>query len=179
MDAILNTLKQFRLESYCNQLVQLGVKDSRDFLDSVTDEDLDNMGFSRVEKNRFSAMKNFLQRAPEQQVQTVTPVHKSLKSFCLQYTYPKCAQPKQITDMDPAKTTVEDLMMRICHLESVGNSKGVCLYTIDGMPLTDDPFFNTWSLKDRHIENGAVIYAMFTPRENLKAVSSNTKARGC
>ncbi|KAK1878612.1 putative bifunctional E2/E3 enzyme R795 [Dissostichus eleginoides] len=44
MDAILNTLKQFRLESYCNQLVQLGVKETRDFLDSVTDEDLDNMG---------------------------------------------------------------------------------------------------------------------------------------
>ncbi|KAK5860154.1 hypothetical protein PBY51_021651 [Eleginops maclovinus] len=169
MDAILNTLKQFRLESYCDQLVQLGVKDRRDFLDSVTDEDLDTMGFSRVEKNRFSAMKSFLQRAPEQQqVQTVTPVHKSLKSFCLQYTYPKCAQPKKITDMDPAKNTVEDLMLRICHLESIGNSKGVCLYTIDGMPLTDDPFFNTWSLKDRHIENGAVIYAIFTPRENLK-----------
>ncbi|XP_034089727.1 uncharacterized protein LOC117557863 [Gymnodraco acuticeps] len=175
MDAILNTLKQFRLESYCNQLVQLGVKDSRDFLDSVTDEDLDNMGFSRVEKNRFSAMTNFLQRAPEQQVQTVTPVHKSLKSFSLQYTYPKCAQPKQITDMDRAKNTVEDLMMRICHLESVGNSKGVCLYTIDGMPLTDDPFFNTWSLKDRHIENGAVIYAIFTPRENLKQFPQTPK----
>lgn len=47
------------------------------------------------------------------------------------------------TDMDPAQNTVEDLMLRIGHLETVGNSKGVCLYTIDGMPLTDDPFFNT------------------------------------
>ncbi|KAF3858102.1 hypothetical protein F7725_011303 [Dissostichus mawsoni] len=169
MDAILDTLKQFRLESYCNQLLQLGVKDSRDFLDSVTDEDLDNM-------------------APEQQVQTVTPVHKSLKSFCLQYTYPKCATKTNnrcghsenignfdLTDMDPAKNTVEDLMLRICHLESVGNSKGVCLYTIDGMPLTDDPFFNTWFLKDRHIENGAVIYAIFTPRENLKQFPQTPK----
>ena len=45
--------------------------------------------------------------------------------------------------MDPAQNTVEDLMLRIGHLETVGNSKGVCLYTIDGMPLTDDPFFNT------------------------------------
>ena len=45
--------------------------------------------------------------------------------------------------MDPAQNTVDDLMLRICHIENVGNSKGVCLYTVDGMPLTDDPFFNT------------------------------------
>ena len=45
--------------------------------------------------------------------------------------------------MDPAQNTVDDLMLRICHLENVGNSKGVCLYTVDGMPLTDDPYFNT------------------------------------
>jgi hypothetical protein len=45
--------------------------------------------------------------------------------------------------MDPAQNTVEDLMLRICHLENVGNSKGVCLYTVDGMPLTNDPFLNT------------------------------------
>ncbi|KAM9349900.1 uncharacterized protein ABDE67_009615 [Symphorus nematophorus] len=36
------------------------------------------------------------------------------------------------------------------------------------MPLTDDPFFNTWSLKDRQIQSGDVIYAIFTPKENLK-----------
>ncbi|XP_029309683.1 uncharacterized protein LOC115022742 [Cottoperca gobio] len=170
MDAIFNTLQQFRLESYYKQFVQFGVKDARDFLDSVTDEDLDNIGLSHVEKNRFSAMKSFIQRlrAPEHPVQTVTPVQKSLEPFFLQYTYPKCLQPKQITDMNPAVDTVEDLMLRIGHLESVGNSKGVCLYTVDGMPLTDDPFFNTWSLKDRHIENGADIYAIFTPKENLK-----------
>ncbi|KAA8589935.1 hypothetical protein FQN60_013300 [Etheostoma spectabile] len=71
--------------------------------------------------------------------------------------------------MDPAQNTVEDLMLRICHMERVNQSKGVCLYTVDGMPLTDDPFFNTWSLKDRHIENKDVIYAIFTPKENLKA----------
>lgn len=47
------------------------------------------------------------------------------------------------TDMDPEQNTVEDLMLRICHLENVGNIRGVCLYTDDGMPLTDDPFFNT------------------------------------
>lgn len=45
--------------------------------------------------------------------------------------------------MDPAQNTIEDLMLRICHLESVDRSIGVCLYTVDGMPLTDDPFFNT------------------------------------
>ncbi|XP_059200814.1 uncharacterized protein LOC131980577 [Centropristis striata] len=170
MDVIFNTLEQYRLEFYHNQFVQLGVKDERDFLDGITDEDLNNIGLSHVEKNRYSAMKNFIQtrKTPERQLRTVAPVQKSLKSFCLQYTFPKCPQPKYINDMDPAINTVEDLMLRIGHLESIGNSKGVCLFTIDGMPLTDDPFFNTWSLKDRHIENGSVIYVIFTPKENLK-----------
>ncbi|XP_044074806.1 uncharacterized protein LOC122886540 [Siniperca chuatsi] len=181
MGAIFNILEQFRLESYYNQFFQLGVKDERDFLDGITDEDLNNIGLSHVEKNRFSAMKNFIQRlrAPERQVQAVTPVQKSLEPFCLQYTYPKCPQPKQIKDMDPAQNTVEDLMLRIGHLESVGNSNGVCLYTVDGMPLTDDPFFNTWSLKDRHIESGAVIYAIFTPKENLKQAPQVPKREVC
>ncbi|XP_074544926.1 uncharacterized protein LOC141804413 isoform X2 [Halichoeres trimaculatus] len=170
MGAIFNMLEQFRLETYYNQFFQLGIKDERDFLDSVTDEDLNNMGLSHVEKNRFSAMKNFIQRlrAPERQVQSVAPVQKSLELFSIKYTYPKCPQLKTIKDMDQVQNTMEDLMLRIGHLESVGNTRGVCLYTINGMPLTDDPFFNTWSLKDRHIENGAVIYAIFTPKENLR-----------
>ncbi|KAM4552700.1 uncharacterized protein PAE49_016089 [Odontesthes bonariensis] len=169
MSAVFNLLQQHRLESYYNQFLQLGVKDERDFLDGVTDEDLNNMGLSHVEKNRFSAMRNLIQRlgTPKRQVQTVTPVQKSLQPFCLQYTYPKCPKPKHLKDLDPEQNTVEDLMLRICYLENIGNTKGVCLYTADGMPLTDDPFFNTWSLKDRHIEKGAVIYAMFTPKENL------------
>ncbi|KAM3604716.1 uncharacterized protein V6R79_015353 [Siganus canaliculatus] len=170
MDAVFNLLEQFRLESYYNQFLQLGVKDERDFLDGVTDEDLNNMGLSHVEKNRFSAMKNFIVRlrSSAQQVQSVKPVQKSLEPFRLQYTFPKCPQLKHINDLDPAQNTVEDLMLRIGHLECIGNSKGVCLYTIDGMPLTDDPFFNSWSLSDRHIQNGDVIYAIFTPKENLK-----------
>lgn len=55
-------------------------------------------GLSRVEKNRFSAMKNSIQilKGPEQQVQTVKPVQKPVKAFYLQYTYPKCPQPKYI-----------------------------------------------------------------------------------
>ncbi|XP_037314747.2 uncharacterized protein LOC119209467 [Pungitius pungitius] len=170
MDAMFNILEQFRLESSYNRFAQLGVKDVEDFLDCITDEDLNSIGLSHVEKNRFSSMKNFIQRlkATGPQVQAVMPVQKWLEPFTLQYTYPKCPQPVHIKDMDPAVNTVEDLMLTICHLESVGNSKGVCLYAVDGMPLTDDPFFNTWSLKDRHIENGAVIYAIFTPKENVK-----------
>ncbi|XP_072219245.1 uncharacterized protein [Leuresthes tenuis] len=169
MSAVFNLLQQHRLESYYNQFLQLGVKDERDFLDGVTDEDLNNMGLSHVEKNRFSAMRKLIQRlrASKQPVQTVAPVQKSLQPFCLQYTYPKCPKPKHLKDLDPEQNTVEDLMLRICYFENIGNTKGVCLYTADGMPLTDDPFFNTWSLKDRHIENGAVIYAIFTPKENL------------
>ncbi|TMS09657.1 Protein THEM6 [Larimichthys crocea] len=177
MAAIFNILQKFRLESYYNQFFQLGVKDERDFLDSITDEDLNNLGLSHVERNRFSTMKDSIQRlrAPERQVQTVTPVQKSLEPYYLRYVYPKYPKGKQIRDMDPAQNTVEDLMLRIGHLESIGNSKGVCLYTADGMPLTDDPFFNTWSLKDRHIQNKDVIYAIFTPKENLKQTLSIQK----
>ncbi|XP_070849418.1 uncharacterized protein [Chaetodon trifascialis] len=165
MDALFHLLEQHRLQVYYNRFLELGVKDERDFLDGVTEEDLNNMGLSQVEKNRFSAMRNTIGRlrAPSQ------PVKKSLQAFCLQYTFPKCPAPKCISDMDPAQNTVEDLMLRICHTEAVDPSRGVCLYTVDGMSLTDDPFFNTWSLKDRHIENGDVIYAIFTPKENLKA----------
>ncbi|XP_056442131.1 uncharacterized protein LOC130379374 isoform X2 [Gadus chalcogrammus] len=90
-----------------------------------------------------------------------------LEEFNLQYTYPQCSEPRNIQDMDPAQNTVEDLMLRICHLENVGKSKGVCLYTVDGMPLTNDPFLNTWSLKDRHIKNQDILYAIFTPTQNL------------
>ncbi|XP_034469841.1 uncharacterized protein LOC117778419 isoform X1 [Hippoglossus hippoglossus] len=177
MDKIFNLLKECRLESYYNQFLQLGVKDVRDFLDSVTDEDLQNLGLSRVEKNRFVALKNSIQRpqASKRKVRTVASVQKSREAFFLQYKYPKCPQPKRITDMDPTQNTVEDLMLRICHLENVGSTTGVCLYTIDGMPLTDDSFFNTWSLKERYIQSGDMIYAIFTPKENLKYAPQTLK----
>ncbi|CAK6983703.1 uncharacterized protein LOC121913673 [Scomber scombrus] len=174
MEAIFNLLQTHRLESFYNQFVQLGVKDERDFIDSVTPEDLNNFGFSQAEKTRFSNMKTTIGRFRAPTHTAAVPVQKSLQSFSLQYTYPKCPEPKHITDMDPSQNTVEDLMLRICHLESIGSSKDVCLYTVDGMPLTDDPFFNTWSLEDRHIKSGDVIYAIFTPKENLNASPQNT-----
>ncbi|XP_030286797.1 uncharacterized protein LOC115589785 isoform X1 [Sparus aurata] len=167
MGAVFNLLEQHRLQEYYNKFVQLGVKDERDFLDGVTDEDLNNLGLSQVERNRFSTMRNTIRRLRAPAQPAATSVKKSMESFCLQYTYAKCPEPKYIRDMDAAQNTVEDLMLRIRHSESVDSSKGVCLYTVDGMPLTDDPFFNTWSLKDRHIKNGDVIYAIFTPKENL------------
>ncbi|XP_053190128.1 uncharacterized protein LOC128373950 [Scomber japonicus] len=173
MDAIFNLLKTHRLESYYNKFVQLGVKDERDFIDGVTDEDLNNFGFTQVEKNRFANMKTTIGRLRAPSHTVAMPAQKLLQSFSLQYTYPKCPEPKHITDMDPSQNTVEDLMLRICHLESIGSSKGVCLYTVDGMPLTDDPFFNTWSLKDRHIKSGDEIYAIFTPKENLFTAPQN------
>ncbi|XP_071256869.1 uncharacterized protein [Salvelinus alpinus] len=166
MDKIFNILQQHRLEPYYDKFRTFGVKDERDFVEDITGEDLVNMGFTQIEKNRFEKMKVFIQRlrAPQQAM----PVQKSMEAFQLWYTYPRCPELKEITDMDPATNTIEDLMLRICHQEGIENSKAVCLYTVDGMPLTDDPFFNTWSLKDRHIQNGSELYAMFTPKENLK-----------
>ncbi|XP_056255701.1 uncharacterized protein LOC130183993 [Seriola aureovittata] len=178
MDVIFNLLEKHRLEPYYNKFLQLGVKDERDFIDSLTEEDLTNLGLSQVEKNRYSMMTKNIGRFRAPAHPAAMPVQKSVKSFSLQYTYPKCPELKHITDMDPAQNTIEDLMLRICHSESIPSSKGVCLYTFDGMPLTDDPFFNTWSLQDRHIKSGDVIYAIFTPKENLNTAPPNSQQLG-
>lgn len=172
MDKIYNLLKRHRLESYYCKFQQLGVKDEQDFIDSVTDEDLSSLGLTHVEKNRFNEMRKFIGRlsAP---VQMPSSVQKTMKAFSLKYMYPLCSELKFISDMDPAQNTLEDLMFRIGIAENIDSSKGVCLYTVDGMPLTDDPFFNTWSLQDRHINDGDLIYAMFTPKENLPALQRN------
>ncbi|XP_030597381.1 uncharacterized protein LOC115788488 [Archocentrus centrarchus] len=173
MAAIYNLLVKHRLEAHYNKFLELGVTDERDFIDSITDEDLTNLGLTQVEKTRFSTMKREIGRfrAPAQPV--ARTVQKLMKAFNLLYTYPKCPEPKCIKDMDPAQNTIEDLMLRICHLESVDSSSGVCLYTAEGMPLTDDPFFNTWSLQDRHIKSGDVIYVIFTPKQHLKTSPPN------
>ncbi|KAJ0055397.1 hypothetical protein NL108_016877 [Boleophthalmus pectinirostris] len=174
MDKIYSLLERHRLESYYFSFVTLGVKEEQDFIDSVTDEDLTSLGLTHVEKNRFREMQRFIGRLRAPVPDTSSSVHKSMKAFSLKYTYPLCPEIKIITDMDPAQNTVEDLMLRIGHAENIGSSKGVCLYTVDGMPLTDDPYFNTWSLQDRHIKDGDLIYAIFTPKENLLTSTNST-----
>lgn len=44
MGAIFNLLEQHRLQSYYMKFHELGVRDERDFLDGVTEEDLNNIG---------------------------------------------------------------------------------------------------------------------------------------
>ncbi|XP_010873797.2 uncharacterized protein LOC105013731 [Esox lucius] len=165
MDMVLNLLQQYRLDAYHDKFLTLGVQDERDFTDGVNVEDLDKMGFSQVEKNRFEKMRDFIRglSAPQQAV----AVRKPKQAFRLWYMYPRCPEPKDLQDLDPDLDTVDDLMLKIGRQENIGNSTAVCLFTFEGMPLTDDPFFNTWSLKDRHIENGNELYAIFTPKENL------------
>ncbi|CAK6961109.1 uncharacterized protein LOC128373950 [Scomber scombrus] len=97
MDPLFKLLETHRLESYLNKFVRLGVKYERDFIDSVTDEDLNNFGFSQVEKTRFSNMKTTIGRFRAPTHTAAVPVQKSLQSFSLQYTYPKCPEPKHIT----------------------------------------------------------------------------------
>ncbi|XP_041823162.1 uncharacterized protein LOC121628243 [Melanotaenia boesemani] len=166
MSQIYNLLQKHRLESYYNKFLQFGVKDEIDFFDSVTNENLTDLGLTQAEKNRFAELKKTISRFRAPAAQSAAPMQKSMKPFSLLYTYPKCPEPKRIGDMD-TQNTVEDLMLRISHLESISSSRTVCLYTVDGMPLTDDPFFNTWSLEERHIKSGDVIYVVFTPKENL------------
>lgn len=167
MEKIYSLLERHRLESYYAQFQQMGVKDERDFIDSITDEDLTSLGFTHVEKNRFKELQKVIGRFGVPLAQESSSVQNSMKAFSLKYMYPMCSEFKLITNLDPAQNTVEDLMLRIGHAENIGASKGVCLYTIEGMPLTDNPYFNTWSLQDRHINDGDLIYAIFTPKENL------------
>lgn len=44
MDEVLTLLKNYKLEKFYDQFVELGIEDVQDFIDGVTDEDLDNMG---------------------------------------------------------------------------------------------------------------------------------------
>ncbi|KAK9978573.1 hypothetical protein ABG768_020318 [Culter alburnus] len=132
------------------------------------------MKFKKVQKNRFKSMIDEIQRlglAPPHE----GSLRKSLQAYRLYYSFPKCQGHKEILDMDPLQNTVEDLILRISFHENISDNMTVCLFTADGMPLTDDPFFNTWSLKDRHIENGSELYAIFTPKENLRGTAKHSQ----
>ncbi|XP_048100525.1 uncharacterized protein LOC125295303 [Alosa alosa] len=126
------------------------------------------MGLSQVEKNRFKSwtlLKDYGKGATH--LMHEMQMTKSVDGFSLFYSFPKCPECRELRDLDPAQNTVEDLMLRIGYQEGVGNNMGVCLFTAEGMPLTDDPFFNTWSLHDRHVEKESHLYVIFTPKENL------------
>ncbi|KAJ8271129.1 hypothetical protein GJAV_G00123070 [Gymnothorax javanicus] len=168
MEKIFSLLQEFRLERYYSAFIEIGVKDERDFIDSIDDEDLTTLSFSHVEKKKFGKMKARIEKLG-------CMVTKSMEEFRLKYRFPKCSEAKELSNIDPSQNTLEDLMIRIGFGEQIGNDKAVCLYTMDGMPLTDDPFFNTWSLKDRHIENGSELYAIFTCKENLRNPPGNPK----
>lgn len=43
MDEVLKLLENYKLEKFYGQFVELGIEDVKDFIDGVTDEDLDNM----------------------------------------------------------------------------------------------------------------------------------------
>ncbi|XP_056441293.1 uncharacterized protein LOC130378567 isoform X2 [Gadus chalcogrammus] len=165
---IYNLLEKCGLESRYKYFFDSGVTDGWDFIDRVKDDDLNKEGFTQLERKSFENLKDLvrsIRARPDPGGHGQVAGKK--EEFSLQYTYPECPVPRNIPDMDPAQNTVEDLMLRIC-LENVDNSKGVCLFTVDGMPLTDDPFLNTWSLKARHIKDKDILYAIFTPVQNLK-----------
>ncbi|XP_072529445.1 uncharacterized protein [Salminus brasiliensis] len=162
---IYNLLQEQRLEKYYNKFLEMGVENEQDFLDSFSDKNLEEMGFSQIEKNRFTKLKELIKRLG---TANQSQWKKTLQAFRLYYTFPHCQEQKELAGMDADQNTVEDLMLRICHEENIGPGMSVCLFTAEGMPLTDDPFFNTWSLKDRHIDNGSKLYVIFTLKENLR-----------
>ncbi|KAG7457026.1 hypothetical protein MATL_G00242160 [Megalops atlanticus] len=165
MEKIYPLLEEFRLQAFYSKFLDFGVKDVQDFVDSIDDDMLNSLGLSQVEKKRFGDMQTHIKRLGS--VNTGL-VKKSMEAFHVTYRFPKCSEPKQISGIDPSQNTLEDLMVRISHQENIGNDKAVCLYSVEGMPLTDDPFFNTWCLDERHVKNGSELYAIFTPKENLR-----------
>ncbi|KAA0715789.1 hypothetical protein E1301_Tti013876 [Triplophysa tibetana] len=167
MEKIYKLLEKFRLQEFYKRFLDFGIKEEQDFIDSVNDETLKDLGLSQAEMARYQSMITYLQRIGSTHTPEMQPM-KSLDAFHVFYRYPKCAERQEITGLDPSQNTVDDVMLRICHENNVGRHTSVCLYTADGMALTDDPFFNTWSLKDRHIVGGSELYAIFTPKENLK-----------
>lgn len=53
MDEVLALLTNYKLEKFYEQFVERGIEDVQDFIDGVTDEDLDNMGNIYEQKNAF------------------------------------------------------------------------------------------------------------------------------
>lgn len=51
MDEVLKLLENYKLEKFYDQFVELGIEDVKDFIDGVTDEDLDNMSKIYQKKN--------------------------------------------------------------------------------------------------------------------------------
>lgn len=43
MDKVFKLLENYKLEKFYNQFVEHGIEEVQDFIDGVTDEDLDNM----------------------------------------------------------------------------------------------------------------------------------------
>ncbi|XP_066575898.1 uncharacterized protein LOC136766384 [Amia ocellicauda] len=159
---IFGILQDFRLQKYYNGFLELGVIDERDFLDSISQQNLNDLGLSHVEMNRFEKLKIRIQS-----LHHAGQVGSPAQAFSIKYTFPKCPAPRVIDELSPSENTIEDLIMRVYLKENISPEQTVCLYTHDGIPLTDDPFFNKWSLSDRHIANGEQLYAIFTLKENV------------
>ncbi|XP_056611899.1 uncharacterized protein LOC130428073 isoform X4 [Triplophysa dalaica] len=145
MEKIYKLLEKFRLEGFYKRFLDFGIKEEQDFTDSINEKTQKDLGLSQAEMARYQNMIAYLQRigsthTPEMQQM---PVMKSLDAFHVFYRYPKCAERQEITGLDPSQNTVDDVMLRICHENNVDRHTSVCLYTADGMALTDDPFFNT------------------------------------
>ena len=95
MEAIYHLLESYRLEKYYKVFLDKGVADERDFIDSVTDEDLQEMGKTRSKllntnihgpDNRQSGLLLFLKEIKSTQ-KTFSDKHvcKSIKgTFCRQ-----------------------------------------------------------------------------------------------
>ncbi|XP_064420581.1 uncharacterized protein LOC135359275 [Latimeria chalumnae] len=163
---IYNLLEEFRLQNYYNKFLELGVLDVKDFKDSVTLDDLTALGLTQVEKNRFQKLTDRI----TQLWSGGSPVMKSPQAYCIKYRFPKCREVKTLGELDPNQNTVEDLKLRIRHQEEVEAGKDICLYTKEGVPLTDDPFFNTWSLRERHLNKESEVYVIFTEKHNIKHI---------
>ncbi|KAK0143772.1 hypothetical protein N1851_018026 [Merluccius polli] len=179
MEAIYNLLEKFRLQTYYNRFLELGVTDERDFIDSVLDEDVDKMG---------CAFQNRLDSSGEESLWKLKDHVKRLRAQArprVPWTRGRQEDGGGIPPSIhiPARGVTWDdfgrlntsraaaVWMRCRGLMAEAGSPTASAWLpirVEGMPLTDDPFLNTWSLKERHIENKDILYAIFTPKQNLE-----------
>ncbi|XP_077981610.1 uncharacterized protein LOC144436645 [Glandiceps talaboti] len=71
-----------------------------------------------------------------------------------------------LSGVDPDTFTVENLIDTV--IQSEGRSGQTAqIYTDDGKALTNDPWFNTWSLTKRRIESESLLFVVFSPNRNV------------
>nr|XP_006817456.1 PREDICTED: uncharacterized protein LOC100368888 [Saccoglossus kowalevskii] len=174
-----------RLKKYSEALRSLGVDVVEDIND-VTEANLKTIGMTTVEINRFVRMRDSFGSATRLSMSssysmsaTTTDMSSSASSiasddlqhceYVLHYkTFTNIIrqETRQINGLNPYAFTMSELVNLILQKEGQSCDVDAQLYDENGTPLTYDVFFNTWTLDQRKIESGALLFAIFHSRRS-------------